>query len=246
MQIPKFPFVICVLALGTTLSLHAQDTPAQAAARAALEAQLSQTGGQPDTNTADTNAATPPPAATTPPAAVMTPDQEAQAQALLAAQAKAQKDAARQAARQKRADEAAARARAKAEKAAAEQKVIAEQQVTAAADAAAIAANQPDQQSLNSKQAAAMAALAAAQTDERAVVAQAKADQVIPVQSAAPAPAISPTSPMVPDLHLTTTPPLPISADKEQRLQDLLVKYRADQITPEQYHTQRAAILAEP
>ena len=40
-------------------------------------------------------------------------------------------------------------------------------------------------------------------------------------------------------------PPLPISADKQQRLKELLQKYRADQITPEQYHTERAKILAE-
>ena len=41
-------------------------------------------------------------------------------------------------------------------------------------------------------------------------------------------------------------PPLPISMTKEQRLQTLLMLYKADQVTPEQYHTQRAAILAEP
>lgn len=41
-------------------------------------------------------------------------------------------------------------------------------------------------------------------------------------------------------------PALPISATKEQRLQGLLMLYKGDQITPEQYHTQRAAILAEP
>jgi hypothetical protein len=33
---------------------------------------------------------------------------------------------------------------------------------------------------------------------------------------------------------------------KEQELQALLEKYKADQITPEEYHKQRAAILAEP
>jgi len=41
-------------------------------------------------------------------------------------------------------------------------------------------------------------------------------------------------------------PPVPISATKQARLQALLVKYQNDQITPEQYHTQRAQILAEP
>jgi hypothetical protein len=41
-------------------------------------------------------------------------------------------------------------------------------------------------------------------------------------------------------------PPLPISAEKDQRLQVLLQKYKADQITPEEYHAARAKILAEP
>jgi hypothetical protein len=41
-------------------------------------------------------------------------------------------------------------------------------------------------------------------------------------------------------------PPPSISAEKQQRMDELLRKYRADQITPEEYHQQRAKILAEP
>ena len=41
-------------------------------------------------------------------------------------------------------------------------------------------------------------------------------------------------------------PPLTISEDKAQRLSELLQRYRADQITPAQYQTERARILAEP
>jgi len=41
-------------------------------------------------------------------------------------------------------------------------------------------------------------------------------------------------------------PALPISADKQQRLNELLRKYQVDEITPEQYHQQRASILAGP
>jgi hypothetical protein len=41
-------------------------------------------------------------------------------------------------------------------------------------------------------------------------------------------------------------PPPAISADKQGRLDELLRKYRADQITPEEYHQQRAKIIAEP
>ncbi|HNR71267.1 MAG TPA: hypothetical protein PLV05_01195 [Verrucomicrobiota bacterium] len=37
-----------------------------------------------------------------------------------------------------------------------------------------------------------------------------------------------------------------ISAEKQQRLDELLTQYRADQITPEEYHQLRAKILAEP
>jgi len=43
-----------------------------------------------------------------------------------------------------------------------------------------------------------------------------------------------------------TAPASPLSASKEERLAALLTKYKADQISPEEYHQQRAAILAEP
>ncbi len=54
---------------------------------------------------------------------------------------------------------------------------------------------------------------------------------------------IDKNSPAFPPLE---SPPVPLSADKQQRLDALLVKYKADQLTPEQYHQQRAKILAEP
>ena len=41
-------------------------------------------------------------------------------------------------------------------------------------------------------------------------------------------------------------PALPIALSKEQKLNALLSSYKADQLTPQQYHEQRAAILAEP
>jgi hypothetical protein len=41
-------------------------------------------------------------------------------------------------------------------------------------------------------------------------------------------------------------PPPAVSSSKEAQLQALLQKYRADAITPEQYHEARAKILAEP
>lgn len=45
---------------------------------------------------------------------------------------------------------------------------------------------------------------------------------------------------------LLEPPPLPISAAKQAKLSELLVKDKADEISPEQYHTARAKILAEP
>lgn len=41
-------------------------------------------------------------------------------------------------------------------------------------------------------------------------------------------------------------PPPPVSADKVQKLNALLQQYQADRITPEQYHQERAKILAGP
>jgi len=42
------------------------------------------------------------------------------------------------------------------------------------------------------------------------------------------------------------TPPSAVPATKEAKLADLLRKYKADDITPEDYHKARARILAEP
>jgi hypothetical protein len=39
-------------------------------------------------------------------------------------------------------------------------------------------------------------------------------------------------------------PPLPISSSQHQRLYELLQRYKADQVTPEQYQAERAKILA--
>jgi hypothetical protein len=41
-------------------------------------------------------------------------------------------------------------------------------------------------------------------------------------------------------------PAAPVSLSKEEKLQILLDHYKADQVSPEEYHKQRAAILAAP
>jgi hypothetical protein len=50
----------------------------------------------------------------------------------------------------------------------------------------------------------------------------------------------------VPALEPLPAPPSGLSASKEQRLGELLQQYRMDQITPEEYHKQRAKIMAGP
>jgi hypothetical protein len=56
-----------------------------------------------------------------------------------------------------------------------------------------------------------------------------------PVGAAPPA-AVPPAAAPAPDA----------SQSKEQRLRELLRRYNADEITPLQYHTERAKIVAEP
>ena len=55
-----------------------------------------------------------------------------------------------------------------------------------------------------------------------------------------------PPAPKLSGIPPLPAPPSPLSVSKEQRLQELLQLYRADKITPEEYHVQRAKILAEP
>ncbi len=56
-----------------------------------------------------------------------------------------------------------------------------------------------------------------------------------------------PVSPKAPQPFPPIQPPPPtVSGDKQQRLAELLRKYRADQITPEEYHQQRTKVLSEP
>lgn len=83
--------------------------------------------------------------------------------------------------------------------------------------------------------------------------------QPVAVSPAKPAPPTVKPEPMSPPkpiganypgkelgLKPIVAPPLPISAARKAQLQELLEKYKADQITPEQYHTERAKILAQP
>ena len=55
-----------------------------------------------------------------------------------------------------------------------------------------------------------------------------------------------PQQPVAVTLPEMAAPPAPINTTKQQQLTDLLNKYRADQITPEEYQKQRADIMAQP
>jgi hypothetical protein len=87
---------------------------------------------------------------------------------------------------------------------------------------------------------------------EKAAIAVAR-----PTPAPAPAPTVSaPAKPaavvqkpgVVPPVatSIEAAPASPLSGSKQERLAALLQLYKADTITPQQYHTQRAAIIAEP
>ncbi|HXI71934.1 MAG TPA: hypothetical protein VNN22_16380 [Verrucomicrobiae bacterium] len=100
----------------------------------------------------------------------------------------------------------------------------------------------PPAASAAAKPAAPAAAPAIPETKPAAPAASAPvAAPVMIITNPAPPATVTPSGP-VPII----APALPISMTKEQRLQALLAKYKADQINPEEYHKQRAAILAEP
>jgi cell division septation protein DedD len=77
-----------------------------------------------------------------------------------------------------------------------------------------------------------------------------------PQPAATPQPVVTPVAEKPPKKPTKVTgtsafPPIEgpassVSAEKQARLDELLRKYRADQVTPEEYHQQRAKILAEP
>lgn len=67
---------------------------------------------------------------------------------------------------------------------------------------------------------------------------------VAPVVAPAPAPAVTSVVASQPKAEPAIAPAF--SGSKQDRLAGLLMQYKADLITPQQYHIQRAAIIAEP
>ena len=264
MRISNLLPVLCALAVGANcLTVRAEDTPAQAAARAALAKQLFEAGAQ---QPSAANSATAKTAASD---VTMTPvnDKAAKAKAKAdqaAAAAKARQEAAQAAADlklQKEAENKIAAQRAAEAKAAKEQ---AEAKAKADKAAATTSVKPEDDQKLAAQRAALAAALAnrlAAEAPTKSAP-PAKPDQMAPAAkpvakplvATAPQPAVSqPAKPVAADfagkdlgMQPIAAPAMPIANDKQERLQALLGKYKADQISPEEYFKQRAAILAEP
>ena len=95
---------------------------------------------------------------------------------------------------------------------------------------------------------AAVAAPTATATDsETDALRQAMHDRMAQSKTAEPvATNVKPPTKTQASNYAPLTPPAsPLTATKEQRLQALLDQYKADQITPEEYHKQRAKIIAE-
>jgi hypothetical protein len=88
----------------------------------------------------------------------------------------------------------------------------------------------------------------AAQAEARAALAQKMTDLGTPMNQTGTvaAPVVTKNGQVLPQPVPIVAPALPISLSKEEKLRVLLSHYMADQISPEQYHEQRAAILAAP
>ncbi|MEK7781347.1 MAG: hypothetical protein AAB370_07585 [Verrucomicrobiota bacterium] len=71
---------------------------------------------------------------------------------------------------------------------------------------------------------------------------------VAPVAPAKPVVTVAAPAPVVvaPITANIETAPSPLSGSKQERLAELLRRYKADEVTPQEYHTQRAKIIAEP
>jgi hypothetical protein len=176
MQIAKISLWLCALVVGGTITLRAQDNPAQAAARQALEQKMREL---------DANPAAIAPA----PAAVVaaTPAAPAAVASVPAVE------------------------------------------VAAVSTDAALSDNTVAMKPVNKKS---------------QPVSKKKSPKTAEAKFAPANPPAVAATPVVGEPVAAAT--LPAVLSKAEKLQKLLAQYKADQITPEEYHTQRAAIVAEP
>ena len=229
MQFSKFLSLFCATAVcAGFISARADDNPAQAAARAALEQKMQDL----DAQEAATNSAAPP-------VVVVTPSGAAQEQPAPPATVTT-----------------TPAATAPAETQPAPAIIPADND----AQAAARAALNQKMQELDEQEAATNSVTLPVITIAPVVAAPEQTRHPVETQPAptaqVQAPAAAPTpTPSAADVNYPgkelglkpiEAPAPPISADKQAQLQALLAKYMADQVSPEEYQQQRAAILAQP
>lgn len=219
MQISKSFLVVCAAAYcAALLPLHAADTEAQIKARSALEQKLNELQMQSQAVIPPQREAAPAavPAPAVEPAVAAAPSAPAPVLALPPAADSESIAKAREALRQKLAELEAQPA----------------QPIVQPAPAPAPAAAEP---------------APAATTVVQKAAAPAGEAAAAPAPAPKQKPAKKSVSPQVTQSFPQIEGPAPaVAADKQQRLDELLRKYRADQVTPEEYHQQRAKILAEP
>jgi hypothetical protein len=233
MQFSKFmPLVCAAVFCAGFIYVHAQDNPAQAAARASLDAKMRAL----DAQQVSTNMAAPPTVA----------DTAAQAKAMEALREKmSELDAQQKVSSNVMAPPAVGDTAAQARAMEALQEKMSELDAQQKAGTTAAASSD------NAAQTAARAALEEKMRElnaQQAATNAAKPAAAAPVQS--PVVATPPASANYPGKELglppITAPPLPISAAKDAQLHELLAKYMADQVTPAEYQSNRAEIMAEP
>jgi hypothetical protein len=102
---------------------------------------------------------------------------------------------------------------------------------------------QPPAQTTAPARAAAPASAAAKPAEAKPQATASKPEVKPTAEKATKSPAAVKNAPAFPPIQ---APPPTVSADKQQRLADLLRKYKAEELTPEEYHQQRAKIMSEP
>lgn len=283
------PVVAAIAFCSVAICARADDTAAQAAARAALMQKMDQLNGGPQETNAPAPAPaqpamapqTPPPAAATPPAATATPppaasasetaDQQAAARAALMQklnELNSQPASAPMTAEQQSALATAGMSQTNqsvASQVQAETNMppaiapMAEPPVVVSPSLAAPPAitNETTQYPVNPANGmwpqgkAAPIVVPPVEQPEPAMqppgAAPAPAPAPQPVLTPAPSPATSLPSMSPPETETQlTAPPLPISQEKQEELQELLQRYIANQVTPAQYQEERAKIIAQP
>ncbi|HEX3889644.1 MAG TPA: hypothetical protein VHX90_02235 [Verrucomicrobiae bacterium] len=230
MQFSKFmPLLCAAIVCAGFISARADDSPAQAAARVALDQKMRELDAQP----VSTNAETPPAIVVTPSGAMQEQSAPSTASADNAAQAKAL--------------EALQQKMSQLDK----QPPVETTPTSSDSDAQAAARAALDQKmrELDAQQASANTKTLPVIIITPSIAAPEQPVQTAPVQTSVVA-MPPPSDVNYPGKSLgfkpIEAPELPISADKEAQLQALLIVYKADRITPAEYQVQRAKILSEP